>query len=70
MKLGRSGCILQKCGRLKGKTEFSCKLVIGCEGDSLRDSAGLEVRKGVPVTEMWGTGREPGSWCFRAGARG
>lgn len=29
------------------------------------DGAG-EGKSGVPLREMWGTGREPGLWCFGA----
>lgn len=40
----RHVCVLKRCRKLKDKTEFHCRLIIGTWGAGLRDSAGVEVR--------------------------
>lgn len=65
----RHGCILKTSRKLKDKTEFSCRLIIGTWGAGLRDSAGVEVRgathrcraqEASQVCGVWGLGQAAG----------
>lgn len=65
MKLGGSACLLKMGRGLKDKAEFAVDWSQGYGGSGLRNGAGMEARKGMPLTERGSIGRNQGhgvSW--------
>lgn len=49
--MGRSACLLKMGRGLKDKAEFAVAWSQGHGGSGLRNGAGMEARKGMPLTE-------------------